>query len=727
MRHGRRARTPIGSASGNKGGGAARPCGRGGPAFGARVRGPGTAGLAGGAPARRALGPSIGAFVDDEGGYTTVAVAVALLVSLSLVFSAASAQWVMSRSAEVQNVADAAAEAGANAVAAYETIAQALDACVLSMGLTGMAVYGAGLVASCVPALAAAGVELTASGARILDARRSFSRSAAAGLKRLESALPALVVYNSAACVLANADGSVSYAGCAIPYPQESRSDFSALESDADDSGLEGLAGSMRDLAREERAAKERADDAKRRGWLADCGSSPYCMWQRAETLAGLTGSVNPYYPDVASWTFGAPLERARAYYAARLSSCSVGGTDPEQLTDDACRRAFYEYALAEVGSGSYSESADGSVSINLPSLPHNTDETRVTRLYTDAAWPCSAEDGGAVLHSSLSCPGAQGAYVGDASLADLEAGGVLACGECRMGTGDLGRAAAASTSIENGFEHWWREAVEASRDYEQARNEEVGAKARLKQKAQEGADMFKKAIESLSAVRPSLCPPGAWGCVAVVARSAGATVPSELTAAFISSADLPGGAAVSAAALAPDPSTAENNVLASFFDGISQDASFAGSLLDGVATLWGRLLVGYGSAYESIGSAGGGFLDKLDGVLGGSVGSWLKGRLRQVMEGAGLAPADMRLRKPVLVNTSDVLSKAGLDGESTVRSLLAKLPDSGSAGDYVRAFGGWALDTYGDEDFTVAELTVPGTQLKIPLKVNLKTLAGAL
>lgn len=676
---------------------------------------------------RRSPGPSIGAFVDDEGGYTTVAVAVALLVSLSLVFSAASAQWVMSRSAEAQNVADAAAEAGANAVAAYTTIAQALDACVLSMGLTGMVVYGAGLVASCVPALAVAGAQLTASGGQILDARRSFSRSAAAGLKRLESALPALVVYNSAACVLANGEGSVSYAGCAVPYPQESASDFSAIEADADDSGLDGLASSMCDLAREEQAAKARADEAKRRGWLADCGSSPYCMWQRADTLAGLGGASNPYYPDVASWTFGAPLERARAYYASRLSSCSVGGTGAEQLTDDACRLAFYEYALAEVERGSYSESADGSVSIDLPSLPHNTDEMRATTLYTDVRWPCSAEEGGAVLHSSLSCPGAKGGYAGDASLAELEAGGVLSCGECRMGIGDLGKTAAASTSIENGFEHWWREAVEASREYEQARNEEVGAKARLKEKAREGADVFKKAIESLSAARPSLCPPGAWGCVAVVARSGGATVPSELTTAFISSGELPAGAAVSAAALAPDPSTAENNVLASFFDGVSDGSSLAGSLLDGVASLWGRLLVGYGSAYESLASAGGGFLDTLDGVLGGSVGSWLKGRLKQVMEGAGLAPADMRLKKPVLVNTSDVLSKAGVGQEQTVRSLLAKLPDSGDAGEYVRAFGGWAWDTYGDEEFTVAEFTVPGTQLKIPLKVNLKKLAGSL
>lgn len=130
------------------------------------------------------------AFRDDEGGFTTVAVAVSLLLSLTLVFSAASAGWVASRSSEVQRVADAAALAGQNAVASFSTIVQVLDACVLSMGLTGIVTYGAGLVVSCVPGLGAAGAELCAAGGRILEARRGFARSAASGVERLEATLP---------------------------------------------------------------------------------------------------------------------------------------------------------------------------------------------------------------------------------------------------------------------------------------------------------------------------------------------------------------------------------------------------------------------------------------------------------------------------------------------------------------------------------------------------------
>ena len=78
-------------------------------------------GLASGGEPRPHAALGVGAFIDDEGGYTTVAMAVALLVSISLVFSAASAQWVFSRAGEVQQVADAAAESGAPLRASWRT------------------------------------------------------------------------------------------------------------------------------------------------------------------------------------------------------------------------------------------------------------------------------------------------------------------------------------------------------------------------------------------------------------------------------------------------------------------------------------------------------------------------------------------------------------------------------------------------------------------------------
>lgn len=668
---------------------------------------------------------ALSAFRDDEGGFTTVAVAVALMLSLTLVFAAASAGWVASRSSEVQRVADASALAGANAVAAFSTVAQVLDACVLSLGVTGMVVYGAGLVASCVPGLTAVGAQLCATGGQILEARRGFARSAASGLESLEAALPALVVANSASCVAANGEDGLSYVGCALPVPLESGSDFSALLVDADDAPLDGLSERMRDASLDAQEARERADEALERGWMADCGSRPHSLHERAGALAGLPSSANPHYPSCETWGFGVPLVRARAYYAARLANERVVGSTPEELTDAACRRAFYEYALGRVRSGSWAEHPDGTVEADLPLLPRNADETRATELYTRVAWPCTDEGGSRTLHSSLDCPGATGGPSGSASLAQLDAGAVSRCPQCQMDVGDLGRVASASTSIENGFEHHWRIIVEASEDYEAARDDLAAAEARTRELAEEGELEFERALEQLTTGRPTLRPPGAWGCVAVVARPEGTVVPTELTASFLSSAELPAGAAVSAATLAPDESTAENNVLASFFDSLSASDSVLGGALDGVMELWGSLLVGYGSAHGRVAEVGEGFLDRLDGVMGGSVGAWLRDQLGGVMRDLGLEPVDMRLRKPVLTNSRDVLERGGVEQASAVRDLLSRLPDSASVADLARAVGVTPPAALGEGGLTVAELPIPGTGVSIPLSVDLTGAGG--
>lgn len=668
---------------------------------------------------------ALSAFRDDEGGFTTVAVAVALMLSLTLVFAAASAGWVASRSSEVQRVADASALAGANAVAAFSTVAQVLDACVLSLGVTGMVVYGAGLVASCVPGLTAVGAQLCATGGQILEARRGFARSAASGLERLEAALPTLVVANSASCVAANGEDGLSYVGCALPVPLESGSDFSALLADADDAPLDGLSERMRDASLDAQEARERADEALERGWMADCGSRPHSLHERAGALAGLPSSANPHYPSCETWGFGVPLVRARAYYAARLANERVVGSTPEELTDAACRRAFYEYALGRVRSGSWAEHPDGTVEADLPLLPRNADETRATDLYTRVAWPCTDEGGSRTLHSSLDCPGATGGPSSSASLAQLDAGAVSRCPQCQMDVGDLGRVASASTSIENGFEHHWRIIVEASEDYEAARDDLAATEARTRELAEEGELEFERALEQLTTGRPTLRPPGAWGCVAVVARPEGTVVPTELTASFLSSAELPAGAAVSAATLAPDESTAENNVLASFFDSLSASDSVLGGALDGVMELWGSLLVGYGSAHGRVAEVGEGFLDRLDGVMGGSVGAWLRDQLGGVMRDLGLEPADMRLRKPVLTNSRDVLERGGVEQASAVRDLLSRLPDSASVADLARAVGVTPPAALGEGGLTVAELPIPGTGVSIPLSVDLTGAGG--
>ena len=289
----------------------------------------------------------------------------------------------------------------------------------------------------------------------------------------------------------------------------------------------------------------------------------------------------------------------------------------------------------------------------------------------------------------------------------------------------DMGSVAAATTSTSSGFEHYWQIVVDASREYTQAMEDYAKTQDDLKDAAQEGKQAFKDALDSLGTLRPKICPPGAWGCISLVTRDAGTAVPNKLTGAFLTAAELPSGIAISGAALAPDATTQDNNVLASFLDGLdAQDSLFVG-MADGVATLWSNLLLSYGATYDKVGSVGSDFLDKVDGVLGGSAGSWLKGKIKDVMGRLGLEPCDLRLRKPVLVNTSKILAKAGYEKDQMLRQLLNSLPDNGTAYDYARAFGIWLVDELDLKEVTVAEISIPGTSITIPLKVDLAKLLG--
>lgn len=125
-------------------------------------------------------------FIDDKGGITSIAFASALLVCLALVFALVSVAWVSSRAYKTQSIADAASMAGENVVAKYTTIAQVIDASILSLGLSGLLCVGAGLVASCVPGLASAGSKLCDAGFKTLEARKKFATSACEGLEEIE-------------------------------------------------------------------------------------------------------------------------------------------------------------------------------------------------------------------------------------------------------------------------------------------------------------------------------------------------------------------------------------------------------------------------------------------------------------------------------------------------------------------------------------------------------------
>ena len=93
-------------------------------------------------------------------------------------------------------------------------------------------------------------------------------------------------------------------------------------------------------------------------------------------------------------------------------------------------------------------------------------------------------------------------------------------------------------------------------------------------------------------------------------------------------------------------------------------------------------------------------------------------------MSGAGLQPADLRLRKPVLVNSQTVLDKAGYTTAATARQVLQELPTSPA--ELVSYASGRVASLLGSGEFTIAELPIPGLEgVTIPLTIDLSKIGG--
>lgn len=152
--------------------------------------------------------------------------------------------------------------------------------------------------------------------------------------------------------------------------------------------------------------------------------------------------------------------------------------------------------------------------------------------------------------------------------------------------------------------------------------------------------------------------------------------------------------------------------------------------MLDGVMDVWGHLLVGYGDIQgaadelmgELIGGLGGG-----SGALG-SIASWLGDTVSSSVAALGLEPCDLRLRKPVLTDTANVIKSPGSDiaGISKTQDTLRKIPLGVTDPKALCEALQYQVErTINGAVFTIAEIPLPGGG-SIPLTVDVATLVGA-
>lgn len=674
-------------------------------------------------------------FIED-GAYTTLSSAVVILVVLTLLFSSTAAIWSMSRAGDTQVAADSGALAGANVVASYHTAATVVDASILSLGLAGFATIGTGLVAILIPGAELAAGDMVDTGIEIIKTRNKFAKSASKGLQKIETALPYLVAARATQAVSAQDTEGATYTGTALAVPRTSESDFVALEgSEISTDVIKDTSKDLERAADELQKASEETAKAKERAWLADCGGSDpasvgscSCMWERARSLAKLSDIENPHYASSVTWEPQVALDRAKAYYRLRLANEAPQGSSVETKAESAARKAFYTYASAEVNRAYITEDGDRATSY-IPLLPRNTDEVRATELYTDAAWPTSTNDGKTYLHYGTSCPNyKKGTPGGLASVAAYD--GQDKCNRCHFGVSSLGAVAAPSTSIENGFEYHFDRFKDALEDYVECRNKELELMRQTEDEADRAGNAFDEAIKALSGERPRIAPPGRNGVVAL-AVSGAISSPDELNSSFNTTVRLGDRGAISAAVLAPDDATAQNNVLSRFFSTLEERSGGVVGVLDGVMDVWGRLLVGYGDIQGSADELMDEMIDGLGGSSGalGSIASWLGDTVSASVAALGLEPCDLRLRKPVLTDTANVIKSPGSDitGLSNAQDKLRSIPLGVTDPKALCEALEYQVErTISGTVFTLAEIPLPGGG-SIPLTVDVATLAGAL
>ena len=598
----------------------------------------------------------------DEHGFTTTGMVLSLLITLSLIFSAAQVYRINSVSAEVQDVADAAALAAETQVAEYMLVARLCDAIVLSLSLTGLTVLGLGVAALCTPITATLSANLIEASRSIINARNTFSDRAVRALDRLQRALP----YFSAACAAAvaqanNADSAGSaYLGVALLVP--SHGSANAREADNVEDVLDDVeenADDIRQKAEEAEEAAREAKSSKERAFARDCGDNPdYCMYERAGHLAGLSGSDNPLFTSVDTWSFSVALDRARAYYHLRAIIEGPADWSIAEQARSSLRARFYRFAERELDSGWVYESDEG-FQAYFPHLPQNTQEMRMTSLYTDVMFPVTEdEEGVCTMHAWPGCPEAA-ATLELGSIAQMEEGDYAVCPTCGFTAASMGSVAAASTSIPNGFEYHYDAVAREAAVYQSARYRADAPGNEVKDKAKSLMDAISEVMASLAGKRIDVAPPGRFGAVALVVNAGTASASGLFGGGFASdSASLGPRAALSASTLVDEGTEEGATVISSFLDGLGEDGGVLAGAAGIVLDCWSWMLSAYGNGQNAITDGIENGLNSLPLVGASGLGTWAANALRDAIESVGLEPAELGALKPVLVNSSHVAAK---------------------------------------------------------------------
>lgn len=480
--------------------------------------------------------------------------------------------------------------------------------------------------------------------------------AAKSGLEKLQRALPFIACANAILVAQANNKDGSDYIAFALLAPFE-RSPIQVGSGDEAKDAQAEIDGRVDDLQAASSAAEAQtreAREAKERAFKRDCGDDPaYCMSERALTLAGMSGVENPLYSSLDTWSFQVPLKRAQAYYELRFHQETPASNAIDEQVRSNLRKQFYEYAVEQLAQGYVHEDMD-SFDAYFPRLPKNTEEMRQTTLYTNACYPVTEQDGTFVLHAWSGCPQA-GECVGFGSLQEAESQGFGTCPTCEFSASSLGKVAAASSSIENGFEYHYDAVAQAAEDYQKARNEAAPHLQEAKRIAGNLLDVLKDAFGAAANARIDARPPGSAGVIVLVANVSATDTSRGFVSNFIETSNSVGTRlALSGATLISEPAGEAGSVISSLLDGFTGESVGIGAVKV-VLAAWSEVIHAYGEGQQALTDALQQALNKIPLMSESGLGVWAADALTGTIESLGLAPANIDALKPVIVNTGHI------------------------------------------------------------------------
>lgn len=670
-------------------------------------------------------------FWHDE-GFSTVGMALALLITLSLIFTCARVYEIQTASAQVQDVADAAALAAENVIAEFYIVVTVCDALTFTLSLALVVALGIGTVCACIPATASLSKALFEAADQIRSARDSFYQSAQDSLTTLQNALPFIATVKAQQVMNANSRDGSAYQGIVVlaPWSSDSASEVSFEATDSAWESVNETHDELSECAEEAEQAAQKADEWKEYAYRHDSGSqTQYCMYERAHKLAGLSGSANPYFSSVDTWDFAVALQRAQDYYQARYQNESAQTSSIDEQVNSILRKRFYRYAQGQVAQG-YVRETDTSFEAFFPLLPKNTSEMRSTELYTEAVYPITQDPQGQLtMHAWSGCPAASsGTGAGVGSIRDMDTSAAyVTCPTCKFKPSSMGKVAAASSSIENGFEYHYNEVARAAQEYEKARERLDPLAQRVKELADASFDAISDAFREIASQRIQVSPPGALGAIALVIDTGRSS--SHFSSAFLSENESLGvRAAVSSATLVSESSDEGENILTSFLDGVTPETDVALGATQFVLAMWSGLLHVYAQGQEMLSSSIEELLNAIPLASHSGLGTWASDAFEECVADAGFEAPDLRARKAVLVNSAHVLSAD--DSTFSARLLSAKrqaLTAGNSGMGFEGALASLESTAQGvikdmSSEFTVATLVIFDGAVEIPLVITLPT-----